>query len=152
MDGPGRSLVRGPGEGRVVSVGASTVRVLSVGADTGGASSVEEIGVPAGFGGPMAHIHRRTSHSWYVLEGELLLTVDGDPHAVPVGGFVHVPAGVPHTFANPSGTPARMLELTTPGGFDEYLDDLAAAFPPGADLDPGRMAEVMARHDTFPAG
>jgi hypothetical protein len=44
-----------------------------------------------------------------------------------------------------------MVEFTTPGGFDRYLSDLADAFPSGTEIDPERMVEIMARHDTYPA-
>jgi len=145
-----RPLVRMPGEGRVLPVGASSVRLLSVGGDTGDRSSTEEIAVPARFGGPPPHYHNRTNHSWFVVEGELLLTVGEDSLAVAPGGFVYIPTGVGHTFANPGEVDARMVQFTTPGGFDVYMEEISAAFPAGTDIDPGVMIEIMARHDTFP--
>lgn len=85
-----------------------------------------------------------------MVQGELRLTVDGVPHHLTPGGFVYVPVGVSHTFANSTSHDAAMVEFTTPGGFDRYLSDLSEAFPTGTDIDPARMIEIMARHDTFP--
>ncbi|MFP5332409.1 MAG: cupin domain-containing protein [Acidimicrobiia bacterium] len=126
------------------------VRLLMTGSDSGELSSAEEIVVPAGFAGPPPHRHRRTNHAWFVVEGELLLTAGDARESLAAGGFVYVPVDTPHTFANPSAATARMVEFTTPGGFDRYLDEVAAAFPAGSELDRDRMVEIMARHDTFP--
>lgn len=135
----------------MVPIGVSAVRLLTVSSDTGDRSTVEEIRVPAGFGGPPPHFHQKTNHSWYVIEGELRLSVAGESYDLTPGGFVHIPVGTSHTFANASASDARMVEFTTPGGFDRYLDELAEAFPAGADLDPKLMVEIMGRHDTYPA-
>lgn len=150
MDEGQRPVVLSPGEGEILAIGASAVRLLTVGADTVDRSSAEEILVPAGFGGPPAHYHERTNHSWYVVEGELRLTVAGEANDLAVGGFVHVPVGVPHTFGNLTDQDARMVQFTTPGGFDLYLRELSEAFPAGTEVDPERIIEIMARHDTYP--
>jgi quercetin dioxygenase-like cupin family protein len=146
-----RSFVVRTGEGRSLPVGASTVRRLALGSDTADRSSVEEIDVPAGFDGPPPHFHNQTNHSWYVVEGELRLTVAGEHFDLNRGGFVYVPTGVSHTFGNVTSSDARMVQFTTPGGFDAYLEEIAEAFPAGIAIDPQRMIEIMARHDTYPA-
>lgn len=145
-----RKLVVFPGAGRSLPVGSSAVRLLAVGDDTAQRSSTEEIEVPAGFDGPPPHYHNRTNHSWYVVEGELRLTVDGEPFDLAPGGFVYVPTGVGHTFANTGTIDARLVQFTTPGGFDVYLEELSLAFPAGSEIDARRMIEIMARHDTYP--
>ncbi len=137
-------------EGVIIPIGQSSVRLLSVGDDTADLSSVEEIRVAPRFAGPPTHFHERTNHSWYVTEGELRLTVEGISYDLTPGGFVYVPVGASHTFANQTSYPAAMVEFTTPGGFDRYLSDLADAFPAGTDIDPEKMLEIMARHDTYP--
>jgi mannose-6-phosphate isomerase-like protein (cupin superfamily) len=146
-----RALVVRPDAGRIIPIGRSSVRLLSVGSDTADLSSAEEIRVPPGFDGPPPHFHERTNHSWFVTEGELRLTVEGVSHDLSAGGFVYVPVGSSHKFANLTPEPAAMVEFTTPGGFDRYLAELAEAFPSGTEIDPERMLEIMARHDTYPA-
>lgn len=145
-----RAVVVRADEGVIIPIGQSSVRLLSVGGDTADVSSAEEIRVPPRFAGPPPHLHERTNHSWYVTEGQLRLTVEGVPYDLTPGGFVYVPVGASHTFANRTSHPAAMVEFTTPGGFDRYLSDLADAFPKGAEIDPEKMVEIMARHDTYP--
>jgi mannose-6-phosphate isomerase-like protein (cupin superfamily) len=147
-----RVVVVRPDEGLTISIGESSVRLLNVGDDTAEVSSAEEIRVPPHFDGPPSHYHNRTNHSWYVTEGTLRLTVEGEPYDLSLGGFVYVPVGSTHTFANVTSRRAAMVEFTTPGGFDRYLADLAAAFPSGTAINPEKMIEIMARHDTFPPG
>ena len=86
-----RTVVIRSDEGRSLPVGASTVRLLALGSDTAARSSVEEIEVPAGFEGPPPHYHNKTNHAWYVVNGELTLTVAGDRFDLQQGGFVYVP-------------------------------------------------------------
>ncbi len=146
-----RVVVVRSGEGHTMAIGSSSVRLLSTGGDTAEISSAEEIRVPPHFDGPPAHFHNRTNHSWYVTDGALRLTVEGESYDLSPGGFVHVPIGCSHTFANVTPRPAAMVEFTTPGGFDRYLTELSEAFPMGSDIEPEKMLEVMARHDTFPS-
>jgi quercetin dioxygenase-like cupin family protein len=61
--------------------------------------------------GEDVHTHAFVA-SLYVLEGEVVLTLDGERHALPAGTFAQVPAGVPHALAFPQ--PARFLSLRTP--------------------------------------
>ena len=58
-----------------------------------------------------------------------------------------MPPEIVHTFANRSSEPARFLNLNTPGGWEDYIRDLAAATPADAPPDPRVMGEVLARHD-----
>ena len=145
-----QAVVRRPGEGETWPVGPTWVRLLVGTANTDGQASIEELGVGAGFPGPPAHIHRKTSHAWYVLEGELLLTVGETTVAMTHGGFMFVPKGISHTFANESAGEGRLLQISMPSGFEEYLRELRENFPPGSEADPERIVEIMGRHDTFP--
>ncbi|MBD0272734.1 MAG: hypothetical protein ICV73_12490 [Acetobacteraceae bacterium] len=40
------------------------------------------------------------------------------------GTTVHVPAGVPHNFGNRSATPARMLMVIAPAGFENFFAEV----------------------------
>lgn len=70
--------------------------------------------------GAGAHIHRRHADSFYVLEGELGVMIEGEEFLLGPGAFAFVPAGVVHAFR--STTQARFLNLHTPdGGFADNL-------------------------------
>ena len=71
------------------------------------------------------HTHPEADEAFYVLEGEIVVHVDGDEHKVGPGGFALAPRGVPHAFLVTSeGT--RVLCLQTPGtgqAFFRYASD-----------------------------
>lgn len=55
-----------------------------------------------------------------MLEGEILLVVDGNESHLGPGGIAIIPRTVPHAFLVTSAR-ARMLCLQTPGGGEEFL-------------------------------
>jgi hypothetical protein len=56
-----------------------------------------------------------------------------------------------HTFWNPGDSPVRLLNLMAPGGFEQYLKEVAEAAAPGAAPDPALMAEIASKYDFEPA-
>ena len=71
--------------------------------------------------GPETHTHEVEDDSFYMLEGELVFTVDGEDIPASPGTFVLVPPGVPHTFANQTDEPARFVNVHAPAGFDRRI-------------------------------
>ncbi len=51
------------------------------------------------------------------------------------GTFVYGPRGIPHGFRVEGSTPARMLVLTTPGKFMNFVLDLSEPAPPSGPPD-----------------
>jgi quercetin dioxygenase-like cupin family protein len=137
-----RASILGPGEGESVSVGP-TVTVLKA---TGEAFVLAESTVAPGFPGPPAHLHREHHDAFYVLEGTLTVQVGDEVRKEGPGAFVCIPPGIVHTFSNRSDRPVRFLNVSAPGGMDDYLRELSAAVGDGPP-DPRRMAEVMVRYD-----
>jgi hypothetical protein len=84
--------------------------------------------VPPG-GGPPPHFHRREDESFFVLEGEITVTVDGQSIAGTAGTFVQIPRQTPHAFKNNSPVPARMLILCSPAGFEQFLAEFGTELP-----------------------
>jgi quercetin dioxygenase-like cupin family protein len=82
---------------------------------------------------PPVHVHERHVEAFYVLDGDLALTVAGEEITVPAGTWAQVAPGVAHTVANPA--PATFLNVHAPNaGFGRFLharhvdgDDLPAA-------------------------
>lgn len=144
MDG----LVLMPGEGESLPAGTATVTLKAVAELTAGGFSMSEVYVEAGYPGPPPHRHGRMLDSFYVLEGELSVLVGDAWLAVPAGGYVAAPPGVVHTFANPGDRPVRVLNITSPAGFEDYLRELSAALRPGVPPDPAEIGAIVARHDT----
>lgn len=68
------------------------------------------------------HFHKQHVDSFYVLEGELEFTIDGETQHAHSGDFVHVAPGVVHAFKNSSLERAHFLNVHAPGmRFDEYI-------------------------------
>jgi mannose-6-phosphate isomerase-like protein (cupin superfamily) len=121
-----------------MSVVESGPRVLLRSEQSGGHVSVIET-APGPGAGPRLHRHD-FDEAFYVMEGELTFQLREEiVHAGP-GQLVFAPRGVPHTFANLSGAPARQLIVCTPAGFERYFARMAAdrtgAEPPDWALQP----------------
>ena len=65
------------------------------------------------------HTHPDADESFYLLDGSILLHIDGTEHELRAGGVAVVPRGVPHAFMAQGGG-ARMLCLHTPGGGEDF--------------------------------
>lgn len=123
--------LRQPNEGRTVAVVGDVYRFLATGDDTNGAYAMFEAIVPPG-GGPPPHVHRREEESFYVLEGEILFTINGEPTLLGAGMFANMPVGVPHAFRNESGRPAKMLVSLAPAGLEKMFFEFGVELPAGA--------------------
>ena len=73
--------------------------------------------------GPPEHAHAAEDDAFYLLEGELTFTVDGEELAAGPGTFVLVPPRVRHTFENRSDSVARFINVHAPAGFDIRLQE-----------------------------
>ena len=65
--------------------------------------------------GAREHYHKQATELYYVLEGEGVVLLDGEEHAVRKGSLVHIPPGVVH------GARGRMRVLVT--GIPDIADD-----------------------------
>ena len=78
------------------------------------------------------HYHARHVDSFYVLEGELEVTVAGEAVRAQPGKLVYAAPEVVHSFRNASEQPVRFLNIHAPGmRFDEYMRRMDA----GEDFD-----------------
>jgi oxalate decarboxylase/phosphoglucose isomerase-like protein (cupin superfamily) len=62
-----------------------------------------------------------------------------------------IPPGAPHTFANPGGQPAVLLNSFTPDLYVQYFRDLRDMIARGQELTPEATIEAMSRYATVPA-
>ena len=111
-----RAIVVSPGQGHRVG----NVEFLARSADTP-RFNLGLITLQPHREGPELHVHADEDDSFYVLEGELTFIHDDDEVVAGPGTFVLVPPGVPHTFANRTATPVRVLNIHAPAGFDRRL-------------------------------
>jgi quercetin dioxygenase-like cupin family protein len=99
------------------------ITFVVTGEETDGAFSLVEIQVPPGGGPPPLHTHP-VHESFCVIEGDVCVFQE-DPEGKVVkkepdpGTVVHVRSGVPHTFRNLSGRPARVWAVFAPAAMME---------------------------------
>ena len=60
------------------------------------------------------HVHPNADETFYVIDGEIRVHVDGTEHIVERGGVASVPRGIPHAVMVTSET-ALVLTIVTPG-------------------------------------
>ena len=72
--------------------------------------------------GPPGHAHAAEDDAFYILEGELTFTFEGEEVVAGPGTFVLVPPGVHHTFANRGDALVRLVNVHAPAGFDLRLE------------------------------
>ncbi|MDQ1432244.1 MAG: hypothetical protein QOF40_2846 [Actinomycetota bacterium] len=80
------------------------------------------------------HTHPDSDETMIVLEGEILMHLDGVEHVVGAGGTAVAPRGVPHAFkvSGPDGT--RLLCLHTPGCCQAFYRDASEPVGAGDDI------------------
>jgi mannose-6-phosphate isomerase-like protein (cupin superfamily) len=89
-------------------------------AATNGAAALVEARVVAATAGPPLHIHRASEETYFVLDGALVMYIDGEVTEITPGGIAHISRGTEHTWATPPKTDAHFLTLHTPGGYEAY--------------------------------
>jgi mannose-6-phosphate isomerase-like protein (cupin superfamily) len=104
--------------------------------------------MPPNVPGAGAHFHRRFSEAFYVLSGTVTFENGAGQVVLSEGGFLYVPPGGIHGFANPSDQPASMLILFSPGiSRERYFEELSEIRHSGRELTDEEWADLFARHD-----
>lgn len=120
-----------PTQGRTIAVVGDVYRFLVTGEDINGRYALLEALVPPG-GGPPPHVHSREEEGFYVLDGEITFTVNGERIVAPAGTFANMPVGTPHSFKNESDRPAKMLISVAPAGLEQMFFEVGVPLADGA--------------------
>jgi quercetin dioxygenase-like cupin family protein len=119
---PARPYVVDPGKGERTEFLGHTFTFKAGAADTAGALSVIEIVQRRG-GEPPLHVHHREDEAFYLLEGEMTFHVGDERLRATAGSFVFLPRDVPHSFTVDGDGEARVLQLCSPPGLEEFFRD-----------------------------
>jgi quercetin dioxygenase-like cupin family protein len=112
-------IVRAAGQGeKLWFYGGGLHTWKATAAETGGAFLLFEDVMSRGKTTPL-HTHPQVDETLYVLDGEILVHIDGEERRVESGGVVLALRGVPHAFLVTSET-ARILCLETPGSSEAF--------------------------------
>lgn len=124
--------------------GGGLVHFLITSAQSGGAFALIRDRMPRGKTTPL-HVHQLFDETIYVLEGELLVHVDGTELTIGRGATACIPRGVPHALLVTSEE-AEILGIATPGDvFERFFregGDIATGdgAPPPLDIEKVKSA------------
>jgi quercetin dioxygenase-like cupin family protein len=144
----GRFLLLAPGEvrpGRIPLPAAFAVKATTE--DAEGRLSLLEVTVARDI---PRHTHHVADELIYVLEGELGVDFDDRTLTATKGVFVLLPHGVAHALRCASSPPPRVLQISSPGGWECYLEDLFEAGQSvltDGRLDPTKINPIAAKYD-----
>jgi quercetin dioxygenase-like cupin family protein len=117
----------------------ATTRLSS--AETGSISIVEHVFSPRTLVPP--HTHTLEDEISYVVSGEIGFRKEV---TLAAGGYIVKPRGELHSMWNAGSTPARMIEIISPAGFERYFVELAEAVAAAGRVpDPSVMGAIAAR-------
>ena len=135
----------GPDNGREGFLGSIGVRFMIDGPETGERFSlVEHAMSPRALAAPL-HLHAREDEYSFVLAGRMGALLGDDVVEAGPGDLVLKPRDQWHTFWNAGDEPARILEIISPAGFEQYFAAMIDLFSGGA-ADPGARAEIARRY------
>jgi quercetin dioxygenase-like cupin family protein len=112
-------ITLGPGEGKTIEVPGHPLTYKATKEDTKGAYSLLEVTVIGD--GPPQHIHKAEEEAFYVLEGDVNIQIGDQTIRGMAGSFVLIPRGTVHTFGNAGSTPAKLLVILSPPGFEQFF-------------------------------
>ena len=130
-----KPTINTPPQGRTIAVVGDVYRFLATGEETNGKYALFEALVPPG-GGPPPHVHSREEEGFYVLDGEITFTVNGERVVATAGTFANMPVGTPHSFKNESDRPARMLISLAPAGLEQMFFEVGVPLAQGTTTAP----------------
>jgi quercetin dioxygenase-like cupin family protein len=96
------------------------------------------------------HVHHVADECIYVLDGALEVEFDDRTETVTKGMFVLLPHGVPHALRKASTPPPRVIQISSPGGWECYIEDLIEAGPAvttDGKFDPEKINRIAAKYD-----
>ena len=136
----------GPADGRAGFLGSIGVRFMIDGSESGGGFSLVEHPMSAWALAAPLHRHLREDEYSYVLEGRVGALLGDEVIVGGPGDLIFKPRNQWHTFWNAGDEPARLLEIISPAGFEQFfaeLVDLGGA----AEADPQALGELCARYE-----
>jgi len=90
------------------------------GAATGGAYALATVTAPLGHM-PPPHVHANEHEGFLILEGELTIHTESGATVLRAGDALHAPKGEPHTLEVTGTGPCRILVVSQPGGFADFV-------------------------------
>jgi mannose-6-phosphate isomerase-like protein (cupin superfamily) len=142
---PSDVRVVGPTDGKAGFLGSIGVRFMIDGVESGGGFSLVEH--PMSSRALAAPLHRHINEDEYsfVLEGHVGALLGDEVVTAGPGALIFKPRNQWHTFWNAGDTPARILEIISPAGFEQFFAQVVEL---GGIMkaDPQRLGELSAHY------
>jgi quercetin dioxygenase-like cupin family protein len=127
-------------------LGSIGVRFMIDGGETDERFSlVEHPMSPRALAAPL-HRHNREDEYSFVLEGSVGALLGDEVVIGKAGDLIFKPRGQWHTFWNAGDTPARILEILSPAGFEAFFEELDA-LGGAIQAAPEALGELCARYE-----
>lgn len=123
----GKAVVRSVDQGDAYWYDGGLMTMKARPGETGGSVSVIDAILPSNKATPL-HIHPDAEESFYVIDGRIVVHIDGQDHSVETGGTYTIRRGTPHAFAVTS-TGAHLLVVFTPGGGEQFFIEVGEPAP-----------------------
>jgi quercetin dioxygenase-like cupin family protein len=94
--------------------------IHTTGKETGGNFCIVEL-YATKEGSPPWHVHHREDEGFYVIDGELTISVGDKTYKAKSGDYLLAPKDVPHMYTVDSPGHARILMICSPAGFEECV-------------------------------
>ena len=133
--------VLGPNDGERGLLTAIGVRFMIDGLESGGRFSLVEHPLPPNALAAPLHRHSREDEYSFVLEGRVGALLGDQVIYGDVGDLIFKPRGQWHTFWNAGVEPARILEIISPAGFENYFREMVALPKDATPVDRGAIAD-----------
>lgn len=145
------SIIRQEGEGEQFwFAGGGLWTLKASAAETADALMLLEFRAERGKVTPL-HLHPDEDEGFYVLEGEVLVNVEGEEHRIGQGGLFIAPRGVAHAFMVTSQT-VRLLSWQTPATGEAFYREVTEPIRSADDISrPPDWARLRAAAERSPS-
>jgi quercetin dioxygenase-like cupin family protein len=113
-----------PGDGKIIKLFGVQFGYKVESADSGGQLAMLEVDIPAGTL-VKPHNHSREDEFSLVLAGTVGARIGDQVLEAGQGSYLVKPRGTPHAMWNASSSPAKVIEILSPGGMEAYFEALA---------------------------
>jgi quercetin dioxygenase-like cupin family protein len=137
-----QAMVVRRGQAETLHVMGAEVRFLCEADKTDKAWSLMEVVLPKQ-SGPPPH-HHPWDEAYYVIEGVVRFSLDGEEKLVKAGDFVFAPGGKPHGFQGASEKPARMIIFDAPAHAESFFREVEREVRAPADM--AKVPAIGDRH------
>jgi quercetin dioxygenase-like cupin family protein len=135
----------GPHDDKAGFLGSIGVRFMIDGGEAGGRFSLVEHPMSARALAAPIHRHAREDEYSYVLQGSVGALLGDDVMIGRPGDLIFKPRNQWHTFWNAGDKPARILEIISPAGFENFFHELVD-LGGVTEAEPRALAELCARY------